>query len=177
MTDRCLPVVVVSACLLGEKVRYDGGHRLVPDLGDVLEEVAEILPVCPEAECGMGVPREPVMLTLTTTGTHLISLDGERDYTPRMSEWLADRFDLLKTRPIHGAVLKARSPSCAIRTGELRDTDGKFLGNEASGLFVEALLKEFPGLSMIDEEDAADPDNLRSFLDALRTCCPNQSGS
>ena len=177
MTDQRRPVVAVSACLLGEKVRYDGGHRLVPGLREDLAEVAEILPVCPEAECGMGVPRESVILTRTRMGTCLVSVDGERDYTKRMTDWIAGKLDVLAALHLCGAILKARSPSCALCTAELLDTEGKLLGNDASGLFTEALSNRFPGLPMMDEEDAGDPDLLLSFLDALSEYCPDLPGS
>ena len=54
------PRVGVSACLLGENVRYDGRHKLDPDMVDTLSQYFELVPVCPEVEMGLGVPREPM---------------------------------------------------------------------------------------------------------------------
>lgn len=136
-----LPTIIVSGCLLGEAVRYDGGHKRT-DAVVALGERARLLAICPEAV--LGTPREPMHLE---DGQLLGNQSGRRLDLP-VRDWLAQRLpELVRERPA-GFVLKNRSPSCAPR----------------AGLFAQAVQAQFPHLPVIDEETLQQPGAREAFL-------------
>lgn len=145
------PRVGVSECLLGRTVRYDGGHKrddfLVRSLGPAVEWV----PVCPEVEVGMPVPREP--LRLVGKPPRLIA-QGGADWTERMEAFAARRTDQLAALDLDGYVLKKKSPSCGIDGG---------------GLFAAALARRLPSLPRTEEGWLHDERRRESFLARLFT--------
>lgn len=88
----------IARCLLGENVRYDGGHKLDRYLRDVLGEFVEWVPICPEVECGMPVPREAVRLVGDVDSPQLKGRVSGKDWTGRMQEWGADGLNFLKMK-------------------------------------------------------------------------------
>ena len=105
------PLVGISTCLLGENVRYDGGHRLDRYLRDVLGRFVEYVPVCPEVESGMGVPREAVHLAESGGKIRLVTRKSGQDRTPQMMKWIRKRLKELAALPLCGFVFRAKSPS------------------------------------------------------------------
>ena len=105
----------ISTCLLGEKVRYDGGHKLDRYLVNVLGPFVEWVPICPEVECGMTIPRESVRLVQTEGGVRLLTGKTNIDHTERMQNWADKRLDVLEKENICGYVFKAKSPSSGMR--------------------------------------------------------------
>jgi uncharacterized protein YbbK (DUF523 family) len=99
-SDRDRPRIGISRCLLGDEVRYDGGHKREDTLVSELGRLVEWVPVCPEMEVGMGVPREPIQLVASVDGVRSESarvrmigvLTGE-DWTARMEPWARARVD------------------------------------------------------------------------------------
>ncbi len=142
MTAR--PRIGVSRCLLGEQVRYDGGHRALSALAG-LAEVAELVGVCPEFELGMGVPRPPVDLV---AGRMLDA--GGVDWSAGMRRFAAERVEALLASGLDGFVLKARSPSCGPGNARSYDALRRERGREA-GLFALALRLRCPTLPLVDE--------------------------
>ncbi|HZA13326.1 MAG TPA: DUF523 domain-containing protein, partial [Myxococcaceae bacterium] len=112
MQDR--PRVGISACLLGHAVRWDGAHKRDGWLVDVLGPRVEWVPVCPEMEVGLGVPREPIRLVGDPRAPRLISESGN-DLTERMQSWVRRRTGELAALALAGYVLKSNSPSCGAR--------------------------------------------------------------
>ena len=131
------PRVGVSACLIGREVRYDGGHRWTPDVA-ALADVAELVPVCPEDEVGMGTPREPIHIT---RDGRLLGVESGTDHTYAMNAWAAQR--LTGLADLDGYVLKARSPSCGLVGAA--STGGR-------GIFAQRLTETYPDLPVTDEE-------------------------
>lgn len=146
----------VSACLLGQNVRYDGGHKRDAFLTDVLGREVALVPVCPEVEMGLGTPREPMRLERTGGSLRMITVSSRVDHTPRLEAWAAQRLDELARQDLSGYVFKADSPSCGLERV-------KVFENEASpeltgrGLFASALVERFPDLPVEDERRLADP--------------------
>ncbi len=161
----------ISSCLLGESVRYDGGHRehvwLVRELG----RHVTWLSVCPEVELGLGVPRETIGLVRWSSARspgpapagrpgqradeiRLIANRTKRDLTAAMAELAARRLEDLAAAPISGYVFKARSPSCGIRGVNVLDprraVEPEPVG---TGLFARALMKRFPELPVVDDSE------------------------
>jgi uncharacterized protein YbbK (DUF523 family) len=166
------PLVGISRCLLGDEVRYDGTHKrslAVLDLGAQVEWV----PVCPEVEVGMGVPREPIQLVAraddSPSAAGRVGLAGVRtgeDWTERMQRWTRERVAELRARGISGFVLKARSPSCGPGGVLVHYADGDTTPT-GRGLFAEALAIAIPDLPMEDEERLADARSREMFLERV----------
>jgi uncharacterized protein YbbK (DUF523 family) len=146
------PRIGVSACLLGEEVRYDGGHKRNGTLIDALGPGFEFVPVCPEVEVGMGTPREPLQLVSGERGMRMVTVQTGIDYTDRMNEWACRRLRELERDDIDGYVLKSGSPSC---------------GLEVPGLFASALIASLASLPVIDEKHLEDSCARAEFISAV----------
>ena len=167
------PRVGISRCLLGEDVRYDGTNKLNAAVVE-LTPMVEWVPVCPEVEVGMGVPREPIQLVRGTDGVRsaaesvrLKGVHSKEDWTGRMDRWAGSRLADLAAIGISGFVLKARSPSCGPASVLVHD-DRSQPTSTGRGLFAEALAAAMPGLPMIDEEALEDPQTHARFLQKVR---------
>jgi uncharacterized protein YbbK (DUF523 family) len=159
VSDR--PRVGVSSCLLGERVRYNGGDKRDAWLVDVLGPDVEWVAVCPEVEAGFGTPRPP--MELVRDPDHGIVLRTTRlrlDLTATLRAFAERRVEELAALDLDGYVLKAGSPSCAIST-----TIGG--AAPASGIFAEALIRRLPGLPVVDEQQLADPAARRRFVEGI----------
>jgi uncharacterized protein YbbK (DUF523 family) len=163
------PRVGISRCLLGDDVRYDGTNKRSAAV-IALGERVEWVPVCPEVEVGMGVPREPIQLIARADGVpsanEYVRLQGAgsgEDWTDRMREWTRACVRELEAQCISGFVLKARSPSC----GPAGVLVHRAIGEPTAagrGLFAEALATSMPDLPTIDEESLAEPDARELFI-------------
>ena len=131
--------VGISACLLGERVRWDGGHKRDAFLTDVLGKHVEWVAVCPEVELGLGVPRPPIDLVDADGGTRLVVSTSGEDLTQRMHAYAAWRAKGLASLDLDGYVLKSKSPSCG----------------QDRGLFARALAEAMPQLPMEEESRLA----------------------
>lgn len=152
MSDR--PRVGVSACLLGEPVRYDGRDKRDPWLVDVFGPEVDWVAVCPEVEAGFGTPREPMELVRTASGTlALLTIETRHDLTATMGAYADRRVAELALASLDGYVLKADSPSC---------------GLEDPGLFAAALVHRLPSLPVIDERRLGDALARQTFVERVR---------
>lgn len=153
----------ISQCLLGDPVRYDGGHKRDALLADTLSRQVEWVPVCPEVEAGLGVPREPMRLEGTTRSPRLVTINTNVDHTTAMWQFSTRRLRELEQLDLSGFVLKARSPSCGIGSVPLMNARG-IETPEGVGLFAQALIAHFPLLPVEDEDRLHDPQILKDFL-------------
>lgn len=167
----------ISSCLLGERVRYDGEHKRALWLEALASRVAWV-PVCPEVEVGMGVPREPVRLIRSGGGTRMVAVHTGVDHTASMRAWAADRIDALTREGICGYVLKKDSPSCGLTSVKVFDRDA-VARQDGRGLFAEALVERMPGLPVVEEDTLADAAaraafvaRCEAFRDAARPLSP-----
>lgn len=159
--------VGISACLLGERVRYDGGHKRDVFLTEVLAPHVEWVPVCPEVELGLGVPRLPITLARGAGGaTRLVVEKTGEDLTDRMRAYAAWRAKGLASLDLDGYVLKGASPSCGLVRVRVYDDRGQAeaIGR---GLFAEALADAMPLLPMEEEGRLARPSLRENFLERL----------
>jgi len=161
----------VSACLLGEEVRYDGGHKLDVFLTEVLGRFVDWVPVCPEVEAGLGTPRPAMRLVRIGGGTEpevrLIAPATAADHTEPLQSWADRRVEQLAAADLDGYVLKSRSPSCGLEGVSLYPEDGGAPTLEGRGLFAEALLRRLPDLPVEEEGRLSEPRRLESFLDGV----------
>jgi uncharacterized protein YbgA (DUF1722 family)/uncharacterized protein YbbK (DUF523 family) len=176
-----LPIRIgVSACLLGEEVRYDGGHQKDAYLTGVLAGHVTWVPVCPELEVGMGVPREPIRLVGDAAAPRLVGVDSGTDHTARMREFARRRVAALERQDLHGYILKRASPSCGLERVKVYGESGR-PARTGVGLFARALTAALPLLPVEEEGRLADAGRREHFiirvfahrrLDALRASAP-----
>jgi uncharacterized protein YbbK (DUF523 family)/uncharacterized protein YbgA (DUF1722 family) len=135
------PRVGVSSCLLGEEVRFNGGHKRYRFLTDELGPYVDWVPYCPEVSIGLGTPREPIRLT---ADGRLVNRSGTADHTAAMTA-------LPLPTGLDGYVFKAKSPSCGIRAIPRYGEDGTAAGHDGRGLYADRVLTSFPLLAVEDE--------------------------
>ncbi len=157
------PRVGISACLLGQEVRYDGGHRRNDFLTDTLGSYVEWVPVCPEVELGMGTPRPPIRLQRQGGEIRLVIPSTGRDYTDAMREYAERRVDALAKLDLDGYVLKRGSPSCGLEGVEIHHGTGSS-ARDGRGLFAEALKTRLPDLPAAEEGWLEEPWFRERFL-------------
>ena len=160
------PRVGISACLLGQAVRYDGGHKHDALLTDTLGRVVEWVPVCPEVELGLGVPREAIRLEGDAASPHLVGLQSRHDHTAAMARLAHARVDDLVRQDVVGYVFKQDSPSCGMERVLVHGTTGPPL-RSGVGLFARVLMERLPLLPIAEEEQLHDPARRERFLERL----------
>jgi uncharacterized protein YbbK (DUF523 family) len=148
------PRVGISRCLLGDAVRYDGGHKRHPTLVRVLGPHVDWVRVCPEVEMGMGTPREPVELLSRDSEVRMIGVTSRRDWTDAMRAFAAPCVATLQALGLDGYIFKSRSPSCNV--------------HGRRGLFADAVVTAMPDLPVADETELADADACERFLERVR---------
>lgn len=158
----------VSACLLGEHVRWNGGHKRDALLVDVLGRSVEWVPVCPEVELGLGVPRDPIRLVGHADHPRLVVERTGEDLTEPMQRYAAARIRDLERLGLDGYVLKARSPSCGVIDVAVHPTTDAPPSPVGRGLFAAELARRMPDLPIEEEERLADPDVRERFLERAR---------
>ncbi|MCX5892790.1 MAG: DUF523 and DUF1722 domain-containing protein [Deltaproteobacteria bacterium] len=156
----------LSACLLGTKVRYDGGHTWDPFVTDTLGRYLEFVPVCPETECGLGVPREPMRLVGDPVAPQLFTVRTKQELTGRLLGWAEKRVEALAQENLAGFILKSKSPSCGPARVKVYNDQGRIAGRGA-GLFARAFRQRFPLLPVIDEAGLYDPEIRENFIERL----------
>lgn len=158
--------VGVSACLLGESVRYDHGHCRDPYLTDVLAPFVEWVSVCPEVELGLGVPRPTIRLVDEGRGTRLVVTSTGEDLTERMDAFAEARLDALQVEELDGYVLKKSSPSCGLERLSVYRGGGR-LHRQGVGRFAQALVRRHPELPVEEEGRLSDADLRENFVERL----------
>ena len=152
------PRVGISTCLLGENVRYDGGHKLDRLLLDTLGAIVDFVPVCPEVECGFPTPREAFHLEGNPERPRLVTSSSNEDHTERMENWAGVRVVHLENESLCGFIFKSGSPSCGM----------------GSGIFARIFMEHFPLLPVEEEKRLHDMKLLENFIERIFTLnsCP-----
>lgn len=158
----------ISACLLGEKVRFDGGHKLDRFLVNTLGAYVEWVPVCPEVEIGLPTPREALRLVAGEGGERLVFQKSGEDLTGRMWQWARKRCTELESENLCGFVFKSRSPSSGMERVKLYNAKG-VASKDGVGLFARAFMEYFPLLPVEEEGRLHDPKLRETFIEAIFT--------
>ena len=145
--------ILISSCLLGNKVRYDGGHKRDPFLVETLGRVVGYVPVCPEVECGLPVPREAMHLVGDPVAPRLVTVGTGVDHTERMARFAAARLGKLAPPEVCGYVCKRGSPSCGMK----------------GGLFTKAFMERFPSVPVEEDGRLQDPVLREMFVEKVFT--------
>ncbi len=167
MEERARPIVVVSRCLGLEACRYNG--EVIPnDFVPRLAAHATLIPVCPEVEIGLGVPREPIRLVREGEKIRAVQPATGQDVTERLRTF-AERF-LSALPDVDGFILKSRSPSCGLTDAKVfSSVHSESAVGHAAGLFAQQVLERFPGVAIADEGRLNDAQVREHFLTKLFT--------
>ncbi len=156
----------ISTCLLGEPVRFDGGHKRDSFLVDTFGRFVEWVPVCPEVELGLGTPREALRLVRKDEVVRMVNTRSGRDITDEMRVWARARADQLAADRLVGYVLKKDSPSCGMERVKIYGGSG-MAEKRGRGLFAEALMARFPDLPVEEEGRLSDPRLRENFVERV----------
>ncbi|HUA33761.1 MAG TPA: DUF523 and DUF1722 domain-containing protein [Candidatus Binataceae bacterium] len=156
----------VSACLLGEEVRFDGGHKRDDFLVDMLGPFVEFVTVCPELEAGLGVPRESLRLERDGDRVKMIGNKSRTDRTALMERFATRRTDELDAEDLCGYVLKKNSPSCGMERVRIYANSG-MPSRDGVGIFAAALMRRFPNLPIEEEGRLNEPRLRENFIERI----------
>ena len=156
----------ISRCLLGDAVRYDGGHKRDSFLIDSLGPFVEWVPVCPEVECGMGTPREPMRLVRAGGGIRLLTVETAVDLTTQMERYARRRVAQLASEDLCGYVLKKDSPSCGLERVNVYSARG-VPSRSGRGLFASALVDRLSHLPVEEEGRLSNPRLRENFVERV----------
>ena len=164
MQDR--PKLGISTCLLGENVRYDGGHKLDRYLKDVVGQFVDWVPVCPEVECGMTIPREPLRLVGDPENPRLVTSRTGIDKTEQMLTWAKMRLDQLEKENLCGYIFKSKSPSSGMQGIKVYGKNG-VPSKKGVGIFARAFMDRFPLMPVEDEGRLNDAKLRENFIERI----------
>lgn len=145
------PRILVSACLLGHHTRYDGRLKRDPRVCDLADRW-ELVPVCPEVDCGLPTPRDPMHLERDHRGVLRLMVTASReDHSHRIYEWIDGCIASMIRDGVDGCILKSRSPSCGLTGVSLFTPTGMEFG-EGMGLFAAAIVNRLPSLPVVEDD-------------------------
>lgn len=156
----------ISACLLGQKVRYDGGHTLDHFITETLGRFVDFVPVCPETEAGFGIPREPMRLVGEPDSPRLLTVRSKIDHTDQMLSWARNRVTELEKEQLCGFIFKSRSPSSGMERVKVYNEHGMAV-KKGVGLFAREFMTHFPLLPVEDEGRLHDPKLRENFIERI----------
>lgn len=156
----------ISSCLLGVRVRYDGGHKLHRYIKETLGKFVRFVPGCPEMDIGLGVPRETIQLESRGNETRLIATDSRRDLTNRMTRYSLRKGSEIARAGLSGYILKKNSPSCGTERVKIHRASGRPSRNGV-GIFAAGLKATNPLLPIEEEGRLEDPKIRENFLERV----------
>ena len=158
----------ISSCLLGNPVRYDGGHKLDHFLRDTLGQYVDYVPVCPEVDCGMSVPREAMRLEGKPDAPRLMTRSTREDKTDMMMNWAKKRVAQLEAEDLCGFIFKSDSPSSGMERVKVHDDKG-MPAKTGIGIFARVFMEKFPLLPVEEEGRLHDAAIRENFIERIFT--------
>jgi uncharacterized protein YbgA (DUF1722 family)/uncharacterized protein YbbK (DUF523 family) len=159
-------IMGVSSCLLGNNVRYDGNHKRDHYLCDTLGRFVSWIPVCPETECGLPVPREPMRLIGDSSHPRLVAKVSGGDYTEQMRKWVHFKLMELKNKNLCAFIFKSKSPSCGVNAIKMCDKTS-IRDFEGRGIFAQSFIDNFPLVPVTDDNQIYDLQERENFIDKI----------
>ena len=160
--------ILISSCLLGEKVRYDGGHKREGYLVETLGRFVEWVPVCPEVDCGLPIPREAMRLVGDPSAPRLVTSKGGIDHTERMFAWSRKKLEELVPLGLCGYICKKDSPSSGMERVKVYGDSG-IPAKVGAGVFTKAFMDHFPLIPVEEEGRLNDPVLREMFIGRVFT--------
>ncbi len=162
LTKSARPCLGVSQCLLGERVRYDAKCQTSLVVVEQLASIFTLVPVCPEVEAGLGVPRPPVQLSADIHSPRMTGRDDPAlDVTEQILEYTRHKLDQLSQ--LDGYVFKSRSPSCGLHSTPVY-IEGRCITETGRGLFAREFCNRFPDLPVIEDSELESDERLHAFI-------------
>ena len=158
------PAVAVSACLLGQAVRYDGQDKYTSLIAEELNKYCKLIAVCPEVEIGLGVPRTKIQLTQIGTSIKVLKTDGTNSDVSSALQNFAIQF--VNQNALSGVVLQDKSPSCGVGNTKLFSEAGKQIGL-SSGLFAKTIMDLMPNLVVVQASQLLSKHDIEQFVRSL----------
>lgn len=158
----------ISACLLGQLVRFDGGHQHDRYITQTLGRYVDFVPVCPEVDCGLSIPREAMRLVGDIDHPRLVTIRSRIDYTEQMQTWAYKRVKELESENLNGFIFKSDSPSSGMERVKVYDDKGMPV-KKGIGMFARAFMEHFPLLPVEEEGRLHDPKLRENFIEAIFT--------
>jgi len=156
----------ISACLLGQNVRYDGGHQHDRYITDTLGQWFDWVPVCPEVEYGLPVPREAMRLVGDPESPRLVTIRTRIDHTDGMTAWAGARLEKLAGEDLGGFLFKSKSPSSGMAAVKVYNDSGMAV-KKGIGIFAAAFMKRFPLLPVEEDGRLNDPLLRENFIERV----------
>jgi len=160
--------VGISTCLLGQSVRYDGGHQRDRYLIDTLGQYMEYVPVCPEVECGLGTPREAMRLVGNPENPRLVTRKTGVDHTQKMIRWAKKRVKALEKEGLCGFIFKSKSPSSGMSRVKVYNDQG-MPAQTGVGMFARVFMEYFPLIPVEEDGRLHDPKIRENFIERVFT--------
>ena len=157
----------VSACLLGQEVRYDGKHARDSFVVEILAKHLTLVGVCPEDESGMGTPRETVRLVGDPAAPKMLGSNSAKNWTTPMNRWSARRARELGADDLCGYIFKKNSPSCGVFRVKVYTENGKLSSSPGRGLFAAEFARRYPLVPLEEEGRLHDPGLRENFLERI----------
>ncbi len=157
----------ISSCLLGNRVRFDGQHKRDHFLTDVLGQWCEFVPVCPEVECGLSIPREAMRLVGERDHPRLLTGKSGIDLTGRMEEWSREKCALLAAEDLTAFIFKTKSPSSGLGRVRVYSEKGDVVSRDGQGIFARIFTENFPLTPVEDEGRLNDASIRENFVETL----------
>lgn len=165
MRAKARPVIAISRCLLGDRVRYDAKSQGRADIYQYMQRHFDLLAICPEVEIGLGVPRPAVQLSGDPGQPRIVGRDDYSiDITAAMRSYCDTRPQTLKH--IAGYIFKSRSPSCGLRDTPVYRQQQIIMHN-SRGLFARAIIKQAVDMPVADENDLSNPNKRDHFMQQI----------
>ena len=156
----------ISSCLLGENVRWNGGHKLDHFLRDTLGQYVEYVSVCPEVEAGFGIPRETLRLEGDVENPRLVKTKSGTDHTEQMRSWAQNRVKELEKENLCGFVFKKDSPSSGLMRVKVYNEKG-MPEKKGVGIFASEFTRHFPLIPAEEEGRLHDPRLRENFIEQI----------
>jgi uncharacterized protein YbgA (DUF1722 family)/uncharacterized protein YbbK (DUF523 family) len=158
----------ISQCLLGDKVRWNAGHKLDKFITQTLGQFADFVPVCPEVEVGMGIPRESLRLVGDPDSPRLITYKTKIDHTDRMVSWATKKVRELEKENLSGFIFKSDSPSSGMIRVKVYNDKG-MPEKKGIGVFARIFMAHFPLIPVEDDGRLHDPMIRENFIERIFT--------
>ena len=158
----------ISSCLLGNDVRWNGGHKRDRYLTDTLGKFVEWVPVCPEVEIGLGIPRETLRLVGDPEDPQLVTTKTKIDHTDSMKKWARGRLKELAQEDLCGFVFKSDSPSSGMVRVKVYGKKG-MPQKKGVGIFARAFMDHFPLIPVEDDGRLRNPLIRENFIEQVFT--------